>query len=76
MRLCDMKSGAFSHTLIGHKADVWTLAWSPRSEYMLASGSVDQTIRVWDIRRAGCLMVLDQHNDASAFVNQKYLSGE
>jgi DNA excision repair protein ERCC-8 len=37
---------------------------SPTSEFMIATGSVDQTIRFWDIRRgAGPLLILDQHNN-------------
>ena len=30
-----------------------SVAWSPREEYILASGGVDGTVRLWDIRRSG-----------------------
>ncbi|XP_015900490.1 WD repeat-containing protein ATCSA-1 isoform X2 [Ziziphus jujuba] len=42
VRLCDIASGAFAHTLSGHR------------------GGCDGAIRFWDIRRAGCFLVLDQ----------------
>ncbi|ORX89451.1 WD40 repeat-like protein [Basidiobolus meristosporus CBS 931.73] len=63
IRLCDLRSGAFTHSLTGHKGSVITARWSPRDEYLLASGGADHTIRIWDIRKArACLMQLDQHN--------------
>jgi DNA excision repair protein ERCC-8 len=41
VRLCDVRSGAFSHTLIGHKEEVTAVRWSPIHEYSLATGSKD-----------------------------------
>jgi DNA excision repair protein ERCC-8 len=69
-----MTSGAFSHTLMGHQDEVHSIRWSPKNEFVLATGSKDQTIRFWDIRRAGSLLVLDQHNIVDPFINSKYLS--
>ena len=43
-RLCDIRSGAFAHSLTGHSEAVWACAWSPRSEFLLATGSADQTV--------------------------------
>ncbi|KAL1921036.1 uncharacterized protein VTP21DRAFT_11671 [Calcarisporiella thermophila] len=63
IRLCDLRTGAFTHTLPGHHGTVMTVRWSPTDEYLLASGASDRTIRFWDIRRASpCLISLDQHN--------------
>ncbi|CAM9742078.1 unnamed protein product [Pylaiella littoralis] len=66
-RLCDIRSGAFAHSLSGgHSEAVWACAWSPTSEFLLATGSADQTARLWDIRRSGasaCLISLDQHQE-------------
>ncbi len=42
IRLCDLHTGAFSHTLVGHKGEVLTVAWAPHSEFQLVSGSSDQ----------------------------------
>jgi DNA excision repair protein ERCC-8 len=52
IRMCDLKSGASTHTLRGHSGSVHTLQWSPHHSYMLASGSSDGYIKYWDIRKA------------------------
>jgi len=63
VRLCDLKTAKATHTLIGHRESVWAVEWSAANEYLLATGSVDHSVRVWDIRRANsCLLILDQHN--------------
>ncbi|KAI9879810.1 MAG: hypothetical protein M1830_006992 [Pleopsidium flavum] len=60
VRLVDLRTGASAHSLAGHQGAVLSVAWSPREEYILASGGVDGTVRLWDIRRsAGSLGVLD-----------------
>lgn len=60
VRLCDIASGAFTHTLSGHRDGVMTVEWSNSSEWILVTGGCDGAIRFWDIRRAGCFLVLDQ----------------
>ncbi|XP_010540400.1 PREDICTED: DNA excision repair protein ERCC-8 isoform X2 [Tarenaya hassleriana] len=60
VRLCDIASGAFAHTLSGHRDGVMSVEWSTSSEWVLFTGGRDGAIRFWDIRRAGCFRVLDQ----------------
>ncbi|KAL3505054.1 hypothetical protein ACH5RR_034895 [Cinchona calisaya] len=60
VRLCDIASGAFAHTLSGHRDGVMSVEWSTSSEWVLITGGCDGAIRFWDIRRAGCFRVLDQ----------------
>ncbi|KAL6527342.1 WD repeat-containing protein ATCSA-1 [Orobanche gracilis] len=60
VRLCDIASGAFAHTLSGHRDGVMSVQWSTSSEWVLVTGGCDGAIRFWDIRRAGCFRVLDQ----------------
>ncbi|XP_028928142.1 DNA excision repair protein ERCC-8 isoform X2 [Ornithorhynchus anatinus] len=63
VQLCDLKSGSCSHILQGHRQEILAVSWSPRSEYILATGSADSRVKLWDVRRAsGCLTTLDQHN--------------
>ncbi|NXX96418.1 ERCC8 protein, partial [Centropus bengalensis] len=63
VQLCDLKSGSCSHILQGHRQEILAVCWSPRHEYILATGSADSRVKLWDVRRAtGCLTTLDQHN--------------
>eukprot|EP00160_Parvularia_atlantis_P002607 Unigene12174_Nuclearia_a/m.37013 Unigene12174_Nuclearia_a/g.37013 ORF Unigene12174_Nuclearia_a/g.37013 Unigene12174_Nuclearia_a/m.37013 type:complete len:358 (-) Unigene12174_Nuclearia_a:135-1208(-) len=65
VRLCDVRTGASTHSLMGHTGGVYAVAWAPLSEHVLATGSADRTIRLWDIRGAGkrqCLQTFDQLN--------------
>ncbi|KAI9763883.1 MAG: hypothetical protein M1839_006122 [Geoglossum umbratile] len=61
VRLVDLRTGASTHSLTGHQGAVLSVSWSPKEEYILASGGTDGTVRLWDIRRsaAGSLGVLD-----------------
>ena len=65
VKLVDLRSGSCSHQLIGHGGGITVVQWSPTSSVVLASGSRDGTIRLWDIRKAGsraCITVLDRNN--------------
>ncbi|WP_199321945.1 NB-ARC domain-containing protein [Leptolyngbya sp. FACHB-321] len=54
--------------LRGHSGRVWTIAFSPDGQ-MLASGSEDQTIRLWNARDGTCLTVLQGHTGGVTSVN-------
>lgn len=61
--LCDLKSGSAIHILKGHSRGVVSVAWSPRNSYILATGSRDNKVLLWDVRKAvGSILSLDQHN--------------
>ena len=64
VRLIDLSTCGFTHTLLGHTEAVLSVAWSNSHEFVLASGSKDGSVRLWDVRRSGassCLAVLDLH---------------
>ncbi|CAL8467874.1 g7412 [Coccomyxa elongata] len=62
VKLCDPASGAFTHSLVGHREAVWALHWSVSSEWHLMTGACDGQVRVWDIRMSGCVHNFDQHD--------------
>jgi WD40 repeat protein len=76
VHLCDMASGASTHQLEGHNGPIWTTAWSPTHEFVLATGSCDQSIRLWDIRRSGstaCLLALDLNSATGGQRRQRFI---
>ena len=49
VRVWDVASGKQIDALRGHAAFLWCVAYSPDGQY-LASGSYDQTVRIWDAK--------------------------
>lgn len=49
VRLWDPVTGKCKGVLDGHSAAVYAIAFSPCGQY-LASGSLDDTLRIWDVR--------------------------
>lgn len=96
VRLCDLRTGGATHSLVGgssiicqlytfqgwhakltagHKREVLSCQWSPRDEYILATGSSDCTIRIWDVRKAKpCLYSLDQHSTGKTVTSGQFNS--
>ncbi|KAH6722536.1 WD40-repeat-containing domain protein [Leptodontidium sp. MPI-SDFR-AT-0119] len=63
VRLVDLRSGSSTHSLAGHHGALLSLAWSPTLGHILASGGIDGTARLWDIRKSsGALGVLDMED--------------
>jgi len=50
------------HVLEGHSEDIKQIAWSPDGR-ILASGSEDKTIRLWDMQTGQTLQTLTGHSD-------------
>ncbi|GER36571.1 protein HIRA [Striga asiatica] len=57
----DVENWKVSMTLRGHTADVVDLNWSP-DDSTLASGSLDNTIHIWDMSNGVCAAVLRGHS--------------
>lgn len=78
IRLCDVRSGATSHNLMGHgpRGGINSIKW--KDEFCLFSGGEDGTIRFWDVRKSGsgsCLLCLDREQDCSS-ANQPQPNGK
>lgn len=53
--------------LHGHTSFVFCVAFTPQGN-LLASGSYDETVRIWDVKRGRCLRTLPAHADPVAAV--------
>ncbi|KAI8618081.1 WD40-repeat-containing domain protein [Chytriomyces sp. MP71] len=63
VRLCDLRTGDHAQMLSGHNGPVTGISWSRTEEYVLATGSRDDTIRIWDIRKSrSCLADLTKRD--------------
>ncbi|KAI8629927.1 WD40 repeat-like protein [Xylariaceae sp. FL1651] len=76
VRLVDLRSGSSIQSLTGHRGAILATAWSPRHDYVLATGSVDGTVRIWDIRRAGALIGMLDHEDSLGLYYNGLLSND
>lgn len=62
VRLVDLRSGLATQGLPGHTDAVLSVSWAPHRPHLLASGSVDNRVIIFDVRRGG-------HNSAIATLN-------
>lgn len=75
------ESGSQQNTLSGHRKGITTLAWQAlhtldfqvRDYPLLASGSMDCTIMIWDVKSGHCLKTLSGHTKG---ISQILWSGE
>ncbi|KAJ9156089.1 DNA excision repair protein ERCC-8 [Pleurostoma richardsiae] len=76
VRLVDLRSSAAVQSLVAPgqvgaaTGAVLSVAWSPRHEHILASGAVDGSVRIWDIRRASGLVGLLDQEDSLGIVHR------
>lgn len=70
--LVDIRTGSNAHELRGHTNSVLSCQWSPSEEYVLAMGSADNRLLLWDVRTTRqCLKVLDQNNGTGRSSNEE-----
>lgn len=76
VRLVDLRSGSSAQSLAGHHGAVISVAWSTSREYVLASGGIDGTVRLWDVRKsAGTLGMLDMEDSIGLLPDGSHFGG-
>lgn len=75
IRLFDLRSGLGTHSLPGHNGAIYTIAWSPKTVHILASGSTDGRVLLFDIRRANAAFGSLDLDDAIGVVGEPPASG-
>jgi len=59
----DLEAAKILRTLLGHKANICSLDFHPCGS-SVASGSLDTAIKLWDVRRKGCIFKYKSHTQA------------
>ncbi|MGO8796943.1 MAG: AAA family ATPase [Candidatus Sulfotelmatobacter sp.] len=60
LNICDLESGAVRR-LEGHKDRIWSVRVTPDGRRAV-SGSMDATVKVWDLESGACLHTLEGHS--------------
>jgi len=71
IKIWDILTKTVMHTLHGHSQEVYSLDWS---KDVIASGSGDQQVRLWDSKTGNCLHVLTDPNGPTEGVTSVTLS--
>eukprot|EP00102_Acyrthosiphon_pisum_P013255 XP_008182769.1 PREDICTED: F-box-like/WD repeat-containing protein ebi [Acyrthosiphon pisum] len=69
LKIWSMKLDNCVHDLQGHNKEIFSIKWSPTGpktanpnmNIILASASLDSTVRLWDIERGACIQTLIKH---------------
>lgn len=58
-----IKGGRKGRVLLGHLHYVFCVAFNPVSDHLVASGSYDATVRIWDLKKGKCVLTLTGHTE-------------
>lgn len=58
-----MDQDRWVHDLRGHEKEVFTCQWAPGGQSILASASIDTTVKLWDVETGRLLHNLSKHKE-------------
>ncbi|XP_022125770.2 F-box-like/WD repeat-containing protein TBL1XR1 isoform X2 [Pieris rapae] len=69
VKIWSMERDTCIHDLRAHTQEIYSIKWSPTGpgtqnpnmNVILASGSFDSTVRIWDVERAACVHTMTKH---------------
>ncbi|XP_028778583.1 uncharacterized protein LOC114735091 isoform X1 [Neltuma alba] len=56
VKIIDWETGSCLNVLIGHRRTPWVVRFHPLQPHILASGSLDQEVRLWDANTSKCIL--------------------
>ncbi|KAF7818487.1 Activating molecule in BECN1-regulated autophagy protein 1 isoform A [Senna tora] len=56
VKIIDCETGSCLKVLIGHRRTPWVVRFHPLQPQILASGSLDQEVRLWDANTSECIL--------------------
>lgn len=68
-RVWDLRTGRSVMVLEGHVKGVLSTAFSPNG-YQMATGSEDNTARIWDLRKRSCMYTIPAHQSSVSMVSR------
>lgn len=66
IEILDLRNpGSKLHTIVGHSESISTLEWDPHNDGILASGSQDRRVILWDIKKIGEEQTQEDEDDGA-----------
>ncbi|CAM9226224.1 unnamed protein product, partial [Ectocarpus fasciculatus] len=68
-RLCDLRTGGSTHVFTAHRRNVTSIDFCPSHPHIMATASLDKSIKIFDIRKGsskGVLLCLDWRSGGAA----------
>lgn len=66
VKVAHVSDERYSRSLVGHQRTPWAVAFHPRNPDILATGSLDKSVRIWNHRTNRCIACAELRNAVTA----------